>query len=514
MNHIVRQLGLALILGVGAAAAAGAAVTDALRVEGKRVVPLGPHSAKYLYDPGVGEVRLNAEYVSAIVSGNIYNLVPQDSDRQEILEFTYKSGGSYVTDNRGQTVLKHHFTWPLFGGTCSAWWRAKVRTWKLRYEICADDVGTLASIPAEIQSEYLANEHPFYPTNATVAAARDAALHGETHPLMMAHLLFDYIQSVLYYNNDGTWDDAPTVLSQGHGSCSEYAYAYVAVCRAAGIPARLCGAMVRRGDVNPPAGAKLPFVDDPHHRWAEIYLPNIGWMHCEVEGGTWGYLSDKFVVTSHASGKSNLMGMRYDSQCDVRYTDKKRLATWWPNPDSFYALSLPAEDLVWENQSFVEVAWNVTGEDTSGLLEVQLLNRGQIVWSISGVAVTQGYFHIPVSSVPGGPHYALKVYRSDNPLLAGYLEGIQIRNNSDGDNLADDWEIQYFGDLSQSDSGDPDGDNAPNLAEYWGGTNPLSIVNNPVGGWAEYFDGRIDGVRIYDRPLNSSLIQAIYTQGQ
>ncbi|MBN2212251.1 MAG: NPCBM/NEW2 domain-containing protein [Sedimentisphaerales bacterium] len=473
MENTIKRRALVVILGcLGVIPAVGSTVSDAVRVEGMWKEPLGPHSAKYLYDPGVGEVWLKAKYSSAVFSGDIYNLVPQNLDRQEVLEFSYKSGGTYVTDNRGQTVLKHHFTWPLFGGWRDAWWRAKVRTWKVRYEICADDVGALASIPAEIQSEYLADEYPFYPNDATVVAARDAALNGETHPLMMAHLLFDYIQSVLYYNNDGSWDDAPTVLNQGHGSCSEYAYAYVAVCRSAGIPARLCGAMVRRGDVDPPPGTDLPFVDDPHHRWAEIYLPNIGWIYCEVQGGTWGYLPDKYVITSQTSGESDLMGMRYDSQCSIVYTDKERIATWWPNPDSFYALSLPVEDMLWENQSTVRVNWTVTGEDTSGSLVIQLLKLGQVIWSASGVAVTQGYYNIPVSLVPGGPYYAVQVYRSDNVALAGYLEGIQIRSNSDGDHLADDWEIQYFGNLAQNDAGDPDGDNANNQCEYWGGTNP------------------------------------------
>jgi hypothetical protein len=46
--------------------------------------------------------------------------------------------------------------------------------------------------------------------------------------------------------------------------------------------------------------------------------------------------------------------------------------------------------------------------------------------------------------------------------------------DSDGDGLADRWEMQYFGNLSQTASGDWDGDGLMNLQEYQNGTNPAS----------------------------------------
>ena len=44
--------------------------------------------------------------------------------------------------------------------------------------------------------------------------------------------------------------------------------------------------------------------------------------------------------------------------------------------------------------------------------------------------------------------------------------------DSDADGLADSWELQYFGNLSQTAAGDPDGDGKSNLAEFQAGTNP------------------------------------------
>lgn len=56
----------------------------------------------------------------------------------------------------------------------------------------------------------------------------------------------------------------------------------------------------------------------------------------------------------------------------------------------------------------------------------------------------------------------------------------------DEDNLPDNWEMEYFGNLSYSDFDDPDNDNLTNLEEYQNGTNPtkFSTVNDNISdGW-------------------------------
>ncbi len=54
---------------------------------------------------------------------------------------------------------------------------------------------------------------------------------------------------------------------------------------------------------------------------------------------------------------------------------------------------------------------------------------------------------------------------------------ITVVQDNDGDGLPDPWERQYFSDLGQSATDDPDGDGDDNLAEYNAGTDPSDYYN-------------------------------------
>jgi transglutaminase-like putative cysteine protease len=127
------------------------------------------------------------------------------------------------------------------------------------------------------------------------------------------------------------------VLERGNGSCSEYTFAYIAMCRSVGIPARYVGSLVIRGD--------KASLDDVYHRWVEIYLPNFGWVPVDPSGGdsklprnqanAIGHLSPRFLITTQSGGGSKTMEWTYNGN-DFWTTDPKthvvsdHFADWKP----------------------------------------------------------------------------------------------------------------------------------------------------------------------------------------
>jgi Bacterial TSP3 repeat len=56
-----------------------------------------------------------------------------------------------------------------------------------------------------------------------------------------------------------------------------------------------------------------------------------------------------------------------------------------------------------------------------------------------------------------------------------HLTSLSTPVDSDGDGLPDGWELQYFGNLTQTDTDDPDGDGFSNLQEFLAGTDPTDF---------------------------------------
>ena len=123
----------------------------------------------------------------------------------------------------------------------------------------------------------------------------------------------------------GFWDTAPTVLRNGHASCSEYSFAYIALCRAAGIPARYVGSVWRKANVD-------TCLDDVYHRWVEIYLPGYGWIPTDPTHGdralprdqafTIGFTRNVALITTQSGGGSEILEWDYNGS-EFYTTDPK-----------------------------------------------------------------------------------------------------------------------------------------------------------------------------------------------
>ncbi len=75
-------------------------------------------------------------------------------------------------------------------------------------------------------------------------------------------------------------------------------------------------------------------------------------------------------------------------------------------------------------------------------------------------------------------------YAVGSPAAATVTVADDDSPDSDGDGLADAWEMQNFGTLGRDGTGDFDGDGATDAQEYAAGTDPLDPLSPPPGGGA------------------------------
>ena len=66
-------------------------------------------------------------------------------------------------------------------------------------------------------------------------------------------------------------------------------------------------------------------------------------------------------------------------------------------------------------------------------------------------------------------------------MVAALRRDMGIVTDSDGDGIPNDWEMFYFGDLTQTATGDTDGDGVNNLTEYNADTNPAAATTQWTG---------------------------------
>ncbi len=205
----------------------------------------------------------------------------------------------------------------------------------VRHHIDPSLVGSLKSIPKKVRKIYLADGTKYVIGHPSIKKHLKEALGDEKRPYWMVRKISRYIGEHMKYELAGGWNIAPTVIDRGTGSCSEYTFVFIAMCRAAGIPARYVGALVVRGDD--------ASTDDVFHRWAEVYLPGYGWIPADAQAADKpapakqgiGGLSNRFVITTSGGGGSKYMEWYYNSnaqwtckgRCDVQ---DLHIGDWYP----------------------------------------------------------------------------------------------------------------------------------------------------------------------------------------
>jgi transglutaminase-like putative cysteine protease len=275
-----------------------------------------------------------------LTEAHVFVAVPRSLPNQALRgdpEFTPRPR-EFVEDRWGQRFA--HFEAKKLGPgeSLEVVMTVRATVFEAQYHVDPVRVGSLRSIPKDVREEYLADASKFAIRHPSIKKHVKKALKGEKRPYWMVRRIARYIQRKMHYELAGGWNIAPTVIDRGSGSCSEYTFVFISMCRAAGIPARYVGALVVRGDD--------AATDDVFHRWAEVYLPGYGWVPHDVQhgdkpepeqrGDAFGTLVNRFLITTIGGGASEHIGWDYNSTanwvCDGRCeVDDLHVGDWYPS---------------------------------------------------------------------------------------------------------------------------------------------------------------------------------------
>ena len=248
---------------------------------------------------------------------DVHIALPQNRDNQEIInEISYNiKPTDIVTDQWEQKTALFHFMNVKPGEKTKIQVTSIVQTYNVRYFIYPEYVGSLADIPQNIKEKYLLDDEKYQIDSDIIQNTIKNVVGNEKNPYWIMRKLHQFLIAHLYYNMDGEWDTAPTVLTNGFGSCSEYTFVFIALCRAAGLPTRYVGSTWDRKE--------LAYMDDVYHRWVEVYLPGYGWIPTDPTHGDRGLPRDQAfpiglvqnsaLITTQSGGGSSTMEWTYNS---------------------------------------------------------------------------------------------------------------------------------------------------------------------------------------------------------
>jgi transglutaminase-like putative cysteine protease/outer membrane protein assembly factor BamB len=259
-----------------------------------------------LYNYGPGEVH------DVTVSFALPPLLPSQELLSE-LEFSAPPA-RFETDQWGQRCAVFTRDRLAAGARSMLGYRVAARVSALRFFIRPEQTGTLDDIPPDVRKPYTADGARYRIDTPYIRNVVQQVVGDERNCYWIARRVYNHVIDRIEYEMIGGWDIPEVVLKRGKGSCSEYTFTFIALCRAAGLPARYQGSVVVRGDD--------ASIDDAFHRWAEVYLPHCGWVPVDANKGDakwpadqargFGELANRFLITTQGGGGSEYLDWSYN----------------------------------------------------------------------------------------------------------------------------------------------------------------------------------------------------------
>lgn len=258
---------------------------------------------------------------SSDVWGSIFLAIPEDGKNQKILsQLKFNEKYEIKEDKWGQKFANLNGKIP--DNKCLDFkYSTEIETSDLNYFILPEWAGKLEDIPEEIKNKYLVDGKKLDLNDEFLKDLLKKIIGEEKNPFWIAFKIHKYLNTNISYERTGGWNNASTVLKRGNGSCSEFTFSFIALARAAGLPARYEAGLVVRGDD--------ASIDDVYHRWAQVYIPPFGWIPVDPSRGkpatpvdvvnAFGSLSNRFFITTHNGGDSEYLGWYYNSHHKYEY---------------------------------------------------------------------------------------------------------------------------------------------------------------------------------------------------
>jgi len=274
------------------------------------------------------------------VTARIYVCVGQDGLHQKLLTPCVFSPGNitFISDRWDQKFGVLQGQVPVLK-SLEIGYKVTIETRDLNYFILPEWVEPLDNIPAEVRKKYLVDGHKLKLNDPYIKKLVKEIVGDETNPFRMAFKIHKYLHLNMEYKMTGGWNAAPTILKRGSGSCSEFTFSFIALARAAGLPARYEAGLVVRGDDGS--------IDRVYHRWAQVYLPPFGWVPVDPSRGkpaatmdiarSFGSLSNRFFITTYSGGDSPYLGWTYNYNSFYEFSGQavvnaRTEAKWYPVP--------------------------------------------------------------------------------------------------------------------------------------------------------------------------------------
>jgi len=224
--------------------------------DGKWIWNKPPEGSTGYLDPRAYSVKVGIELCGR---GDATRLVatttlPVECPEQKLADEQIKTEGCQAETRQigplaRQLVL--HAAQIAAGQTVTAWWQAKVTLLKQYFHYQAEQFPEKQKVPGEVLRQYM-GDSPGIQTRLPELQKLCAELRGEAqHPWEIARRFATWIPRNIRPQL-GRYTSVQTALETRQGDCQEMSALFVALCRAAGIPARL--------------------VWVPNHNWSEFFL--------------------------------------------------------------------------------------------------------------------------------------------------------------------------------------------------------------------------------------------------